>query len=198
MSKSKIFATLSLVSVCTTIAFTASLSQEEMAMPAPTAEHEWIAEGAGKWTGSYKMYPAPGAPATEGECSETAEMLGPFWRITRFEGTMMEGPFSGVSQFGFDPAKGKYISTWTDSMSPMLIVDEGTFNKATGILRMGHTGPDMTGRVTEQWSEETYTDGMRAVKMYSNNEDGSDHMWLEMTMKKVAGAKPAEAGSSKR
>ena len=42
--------------------------------------------------------------------------------------------FEGRGQFGYDPAKKKYVGTWIDSMSPTLRVLEGTYDAKTKTL----------------------------------------------------------------
>src|SRR5688572_12571209 len=61
----------------------------------------------------------------------------------------MGQPFKGMSLSGYDPLKQKYITTWCDTMSPTLMVMEGTMDASGKKLTSTGKGPNMMGQVVE-------------------------------------------------
>ncbi|MEX1026022.1 MAG: DUF1579 family protein [Planctomycetota bacterium] len=94
-------------------------------MPMPTAEHEFVLEHTGTWKVACKFTMDPSQPPMEAQATETVEPVGQFWTVSRFESDMMGMPFLGRATFGFEPHTGQYVSTWVDSMTPMLSILRG-------------------------------------------------------------------------
>jgi hypothetical protein len=95
-------------------------------MPQPTAEHQSLKEHAGNWTVACKFYMDPGQPPMECEATETIEMVGDFWTLSRYEADMMGMPFIGRATLGYEPHNERWVSTWIDSMSPQLFYMTGS------------------------------------------------------------------------
>src|SRR5262249_52422264 len=87
-------------------------------LPKPTAEHKVLAQEAGAWDGTIKMFMAgPDAPPSVSKGVETNTLgLGGFWMLSEFKGEFGGMPFEGRGTFGYDPVKKKYVGTWIDSM----------------------------------------------------------------------------------
>jgi len=100
--------------------------QAEHQMPQPTAEHKLIQNLAGKWKVACKFYMDPSQPPMESAATETVEKIGEFWTVSKFETSMMGSPFTGCCSFGYEPHSKQYVSTWMDSMAPVLCVLRGT------------------------------------------------------------------------
>lgn len=115
------------------------------AMPQPTAEHSRIAESVGVWNVECEFNMAPGQPPMRVDARETVQALGPFWTVSRFESDMFGSPYVGSATVGFDPARGKYVSTWIDSMAPAMYSFEGTVDAGGKLLEMHGEGPDCMG-----------------------------------------------------
>lgn len=113
-------------------------------MPQPGAEHQWLAKSAGKWNikGEFFMGP-PGTPTMKTEATETIEMVGPFWSVSKYEATMMGMPMTGMSTLTYDMAKKKWVGTWLDSFSSLSFFFEGELDTETDTLEMHCDAGDM-------------------------------------------------------
>jgi hypothetical protein len=70
----------------------------------------------------------PGSPPSESTgVSVQRWTAGRKWLIADFEGSTGH---VGHGIYGWDPAKGRYVSTWVDNMRTFLVVAEGTWNEA--------------------------------------------------------------------
>jgi hypothetical protein len=140
-----------------------ALAQE---MPKPGKEHEFLKKAEGTWEVITKM------SGTESKGTATYKMdLGGFWLQSTFEGEMFGAKFTGKSVEGFCPIKKKYTSTWTDSMSPSLIVMEGTYDEKTKTMTQTGEGPGMDGKLTKLKSITEYTDAnTMKFSMYMGDE----------------------------
>src|SRR5439155_18730659 len=88
--------------------------------PKPGPEHEHLKKMEGTWDAVIR--------AGEGESKGTMVYkmeLGGFWLVSDFKAEFGGQPFRGRGVDGYDPVKKKYVSSWVDSMSPMLLVFEG-------------------------------------------------------------------------
>ncbi len=145
-------------------ASTITLAQE------PTEHHEHLKFDVGKWTGSMTMtVPGSDEPMTM-EVKETNTMVqGGLWLISTFEA----GPFVGRGQFGYDPAKKKYVGTWIDNMSPHLNIMQGNLNKDKSEMVMTFTGVNQqTGKPQEMKNVTTRpSDDERKFVMYAKTGD---------------------------
>ena len=127
----------------------------------PTKQHEMLMKSVGEWEGTATLF-VPGMPSTPVPATETVAAFGPFWTTTDFKSVLMGVPYNGRGSFGYDPAKGKFLGTWIDSLSPNLSVMEGDFDEASRSITMRWEGPDMTGTIVPQRSvnvmgEDSYT-----------------------------------------
>ena len=120
----------------------------------PGAQHEWLASTAGNYTLKIKSWNEPGGPAMEEAGTATRKMMLDGRVIAEdVNSTMMGTPFTGHGLMGFDNVTGKYWSTWTDSMSTGIMVNEGSCDaKKTCTF----TGPGKDGKEMKMM-EITYT-----------------------------------------
>ena len=103
--------------------------------------HKLLAEMAGEWTYTVKMWMAPGQPPSEskGTMSRKAVMGGRFFmaeangkfQMPGPDGKMMDMDFKGMSIEGYDNAKKKFTSAWIDSMGTGIMMSEGTYDAAS-------------------------------------------------------------------
>ena|SRR5688572_13938759 len=115
-----------------------------MQMPTPGPEHEHLLKGVGRWKAVASMM---------GQESKGTLVVEPgpgrFTVFTRYEAEDMGGmPFSGRGVDSYDPSRGKYVSVWTDSWSPMMVVLEGSWDAASRTMTMHGQMADMTGAMT--------------------------------------------------
>jgi Protein of unknown function (DUF1579) len=114
-----------------------------MELSKPGDNHKLLASMAGTWNYTVKMWMDGDTSGKPDESKGTAtrkEALGGRYFIMDVSGKMdMPGPdgkkktmdFKGMAIEGYDNIKKKFVSTWIDSMSTMIMISEGTYDPAT-------------------------------------------------------------------
>ena len=120
-------------------------------MPQPGPEHEKLMGSVGTWNVACKYFMAPGQPPMESTATDKVEAIGGFHVTSEFSGSMMGAPFVGRSSVSFDPMRGKYVTTWMDSMMPNFWYFEGGFSDDGKVMDFEGKGPDMTGAGMCDW-----------------------------------------------
>ncbi|MEX1041850.1 MAG: DUF1579 domain-containing protein [Pirellulaceae bacterium] len=110
-------------------------------MPKPTEQHELLKQFAGKWRVAAETVPAPGMEAMKIEGTETSEMVGGFWLVSKGESTMEGMPMRSVLTIGYDPAVKKYIGTFFCSADSTLWKYEGEMDESGKKLTLMTEGP---------------------------------------------------------
>lgn len=150
------------------------MSQEAPTMPQPTAEHHFLTAHAGKWKVACKFYMEPGQPPMETQATETIEKVGEFWTASRYETQFMGAPFIGRCTLGFEPHTGQYVSTWIDSMNPVLCTMRGT-KKGDTLEMKGKWFSCMTNSVLEHRTvEKTVGKDEHVFEMFCTLPDGTE------------------------
>ena len=143
-------------------------------MPQPTAEHKLLAEHAGTWKVHCKFYMEPGQPPMESEATETVEMVGPFWTVSKFESSMMGAPFVGRATVGYEPHAKRWVSTWIDGFTPSLFVFTGTLSGDT-LTMTGDGWSCMTNSVLKhRTTEKAISMNERLFEMFCTMPDGKE------------------------
>ena len=125
-------------------------------LPQPTREHELLKEHVGSWKVACSYFLDPSRPPMKVSATEEIEMLGRFWTRTHFRAEMAGFVLEGSASVGFDPQRGKWISTWIDTASPGLLVFEGDLDESAGTLEMTGSGPSpIDGETTSYRTVET-------------------------------------------
>ena len=96
------------------------------------AHQRLMQQFAGTWDTKQSMWMDPSAPPSvdTGRAVNTAVFGGRQLRMD-FKGAWMGQPFDGLGFSGYDNVKGKYISSWMDSMSTGMFVAEGDYDAAS-------------------------------------------------------------------
>ena len=102
--------------------------------------------------------------------------LGGFWVTGTLESDLFGAKFTGKSVDGYDPIKKKYVSIWTDSMSPTPVIMEGTYDKEKKTLSMAGDGPGHDGKAAKYRSETKFVD-KDTIEMSMWIGDGKDPMF---------------------
>ena len=153
----------------------------------PGIQHEWLASTAGTYTISVKSWSEAGGPAMEEAGTATRKMILDGRVIAEdVNSTMMGTPFTGHGLMGFDNVTGKYWSTWTDSMSTGIMVNEGSCDaKKTCTFTGSWNDPIKKGpvkaRMTTRWTSPT----TQVFEMYGPGKDGKEMKMMEITYTKV-------------
>jgi hypothetical protein len=128
------------------------------AMPGP--QHEAMKKMEGKWDAEVSMQMAPDAPPDVSKGTMTNEMIfGGRYLKGSFEGTFMGKPFKGESLTAYDNYQKKYVNTWIDDMSTMVMVAEGSGDSSGNVITLNSTCPDpMSGEKKEMRTVMTIVD----------------------------------------
>jgi hypothetical protein len=120
--------------------------------------HKLLAEMAGNWTYTAKMYMDPAGQPQESKGTATrkaimdgryftAEHTGKF-KMPGPDGKMQDMNFKGMAFEGYDNAKKKFVSAWIDNMSTMILNSEGTYDATTKTFTYNAQCEMMPGKVT--------------------------------------------------
>lgn len=154
-------------------------------MPKPGPEHEVFKMDVGTWDATVEFTPGPGSPQTSKGVEVNTIGCGGLCLITDFKGDMMPGvPFHGHGLATWDPAKKKYVASWTDSISTGLAVGEGTWDPAAKRTSGWMEGPDMTGKITKTRTVGEYTAAGRVYTAYAPGPDGKEMQVMRITYTK--------------
>jgi hypothetical protein len=159
-------------------------AQQGMPMPKPGPEHMVLKQDEGTWDAVVEMFMAPGAPPMTSKGVETNVIgCGGLCLITDFKGEMAPGqPFSGHGTSAWDPAKKKYVGSWTDSMSSGIAMAESTYDPAARTMTGTMEGPDASGRIAKMKSVVEYKGAdSRVFTMYMPGPDGKDVLGMRIT-----------------
>jgi len=149
-------------------------------MAQPTPEHKRLAETVGKWNVKCEFFMGPDQKM-EMDATDTAHMLGNFWLICDFKGDMMGMPFEGRATTGFNPATGKWVSTWIDTMTPYLYSFEGVEEGAVRTFHGPGPHPHDGSMVEYRTREEAKSDGSRVFEMFCIPNDGPEFQMFRHT-----------------
>lgn len=159
-------------------------SQAMPPMPKPGPEHALFKEDVGTWDASVESFMAPGAPPMTSKGVETNTIgCSGLCLITEFKGEMMPGSaYEGHGVSTWDPAKKKYVGSWTDSMSAGLMISEGTWDPAARTMTGYMEGPDMSGATVKMRSVVEYKGaGSRVFTMYGPGPEGKEAVAMRIT-----------------
>jgi hypothetical protein len=122
----------------------APAARAQDAQPGP--EHKKLTSRAGTWNAVLESMGPDGKPTSSKGVSRQTAACGGLWLIDDFEADFGGVKYHGHGATGYDPAKGKYVATWVDSMSTTLLVMEGNFDATGKVLTMTGTAPGMDGK----------------------------------------------------
>ena len=159
-------------------------AQEQIPLPKPGPEHDVLKADVGTWDAKVEMTFAPGMQPVVSKGVETNVLgCGGLCLISDFKGDVMPGqPFHGHGFTVWDPAKKKYVGTWTDSMSAGIGLGESSYDasarKATGWMEI----PDPTGKpLKTRMVVEYAADGSRVMTSYMTGPDGKEFMNMKIS-----------------
>jgi hypothetical protein len=164
---------------------TSSAVAQDMPMPKPGPEHKIFEMDAGTWDATVETF-MPGAPPMTSPGTETNTIgCGGLCLISDFKSVMAGAPYHGHGTSAWDPAKKKYVGTWTDSMSAGISMGESTYDPATKTMTGWMEGPDMTGHVSKMKNVSEQKDpDTRVFTMFMPGADGKDVPGMRITYKR--------------
>lgn len=154
----------------------------------PGEHHKRLEPMVGSWKARVTWWAAPGAPPQVSDGAMTAEWIlgGRFVKET-FESYSPEMPFQGLGLYGYDNLRGKYHSTWVDSMSTGIMVSEGTsIDSGTGFEFEGEYVDAGTKEPVKTRMVLSLEDQDRHVfTMYEPTPEGGERKGLEIVYSRV-------------
>lgn len=155
------------------------LGASAMAQPGTKAtdEHKVLARYEGTWDGTVKSFAAgPDAEPMVSKATEVNTVLpGGLWMVSKFDGDFGGMKFEGRGQFGYDPAKKKYIGSWIDSLSPTMSILEGSYDPKTRTMTYTGDGTSAEGiKYTQKMVTTTRDDGSRVFTLYMKIDGAKD------------------------
>ena len=155
------------------------------AMPKPGPQQAALAKAEGTWDAQMEMV---GMPPSKGK-SEQKMVLGGFWLEDRFTGSFGGMPFEGRGMTGYDSIAKKYVGTWCDSMTPGVMVTEGTFDEKTRTLTMVGEAYNETGTKVKHRLLTIHKDQNTVVfEMYVTGPDGKEMKAMTITYTRAGAA----------
>ena len=124
--------------------------------PKPEAEHRHLAQSIGTWDAAIETVGTDGRLHQSKGVSVRKPGPGGFWVLDDFEGEMNGVPFTGHGAIGYDPQKKAYVQSWV-SLSPMLVVLTGSFDRTGKVLTMTGDGPSLGGAPLPMKNVTTWT-----------------------------------------
>ena len=119
-------------------------------------------------------------------CAESIKAVGKFWTTSEFSGDFGGMPFNGVSQFGYDPMKKKFIGTWLDNQHPYMSLMEGDWDAKKNAIVMHYDMFDtMSGTFLKMRNEMVHADGKYVMTFFQLSDEGESEM-MRFEMKKKA------------
>ncbi|HEV2064239.1 MAG TPA: DUF1579 domain-containing protein [Thermoanaerobaculia bacterium] len=143
----------------------------------PGKGHKKLNALVGSWTAKTTLWMDPSKPPQESEgTSEQKWVLGGRYLEQRFEGMFMDKPFSGLGYTTYDNYKKKYAATWMDTLSTMILVMTGDFDKAGRVLTTTGKTDDFTTGKTSTIRYRTILVGPDEIlwEMWGPGPDGKD------------------------
>jgi hypothetical protein len=160
----------------------AAVSAQAPPMVTAGPEHAVLKEDVGIWDASIEMM-MPGAPAMPPSKGVETSVMGcnGLCLITDFKGELMGAPFQGHGVSTWDPAKKKYVGSWSDSMAPGLALTESTWDAAKKTMSGSMLAPDGSGGSAAMRSAVEYSEGKRVFSMFTTGPDGKEMPTMRIT-----------------
>lgn len=160
-----------------------SAQEQGPPIPKPGPEHQLLKVDVGVWDAKVEITAAPGMDPMVSTGVETNVLgCGGLCLISDFKSEFAGQPFHGHGITAWDPAKKKYVGSWTDSMSAGLGLGETTYDasakKASGWMEM----PDPTGKPAKSRMVMEYPAAdTRLMSAYMPGPDGKEFMHMKIS-----------------
>lgn len=163
------------------------------AVPTPQVEHQKLAQSVGTWDATIASFGADGQSLTSQGVLVLKLGPGGFWLVEDFTGECMGTSCTGLAMLGYDPIKKVFVQSATFSMSPLLMLWTGTFDKAGKVLTMTGEAPGMDGALTRMRKVMTWVsaDSM-TIDILLVMPDGKE----QTTMTLACARRPAKRGAA--
>ena len=157
-----------------------------MAAGTPGATHAALAKMAGNYDLVIKSWHDPAGPAMEEKGTATRTMSLDGRVLVEDVKSQMHGQaWTGHGMHGYDNVTGKHWSTWNDSMSTGIMVNEGTCDAAGACTFTGSwNDPVKKGKVTARMTSKWTSPTTELFEMHVPGKDGKEFKMMEITYTK--------------
>ena len=178
-------ASRAVIALTVIVSLVAGLASAQEA-PEISEHHKILHKDLGTWKGTMKIF-MPGQPEPmEMPITEKSTKFGDgLWIMTEFDG----GPFQGRGTMGYNPMTKKYVGSWLDNMSPVLMMMTGDYDEKTKTLTTYSEtiDPHMKKKKFTKSMAKHNEDGTRMFEMYERmNETDEWKKTFEIAYEKAA------------
>jgi hypothetical protein len=147
-------------------------------------EHKQLDYFTGEWKATTTVWMDPKSPPqkSEGKTHADAKFGGRYIEM-HHEGSFEGQPFSGEGLIGFDNMKGKFFSTWIDSMSTGIWLAWGSYDKASNTYTFHGSMEDAMAPGTQVKVREVIhpaDDKHYSFEWYETHKDGKEAKTLQI------------------
>ena len=153
--------------------------------------HKLLGELAGSWTYTAKMWMEPGGQPQEskGTATRKAIMEGRYYvadhtgkfKMPGPDGKMQEMNSKGMAIEGYDNVKKKFVFSWIDNMSTLIMNGEGTYDPATKTFTYHAECEMMPGKMTKIREVIKVVDKDHHVFEWYDNSHGPEAKTMEIS-----------------
>jgi len=170
----------------------AEMMKQMMELSKTGENHKLLADMAGTWTYSIKMWmdPDPNAPPQQSTGTATRKpiMNGRYFVMDVSGKMQMPGPdgkmkdmqFKGSSIEGYDNVKKKFVATWIDTMGTGIEFSEGTYDPATKTFTYNLEMEPMPGMKTNIREVLKIVDNNHQTLEWYENRGGQEKKTMEI------------------
>jgi hypothetical protein len=140
------------------------MSDTSKAPRGPAEQHEQLMTKVGDWQVACQYF--LGGEAVEATGEEKVEALGAYWTNGQFRCDLMGKEIKGRATSGYDPIKGKYVSSWQDSVTPFFYYFEGELDEEGRLVMEGENYDPFSKAMTVYRSIETFAENERSLQLF--------------------------------
>ncbi len=167
---------------------------QEMTMPVPQKEHEWLRRLVGEWAFEGEVGGAD-QPAEHFQGSETVRSVGEIWITAEARVGAPDGTEAvNILTLGFDPRKGQFVGGFISTWMTHFWVYDGELDADGRALILNSEGPSMdAGGEMARFREiiEIVSDDTRTWTSFVEGGDGS---WEEVMRSEYRRVQPRSVG----
>ena len=165
------------------------MMQRWMVFMTPGEPHKMLAERAGTWNFTTKMWEQPGGPPQDSSGTTTSEMImGGRYLLDKVEGMAMGMSFKGLGITGYDNLNQQFVGMWVDSFGTGIMTSTGTCNDDWTVCTSVGIGPDPitgTNKKTKMVDRKIDADHY-VLEMYDTTSDGEEWLTFQMTNERAS------------
>jgi hypothetical protein len=168
-----------LIAVALTVSHLTMASAQDARLDVPQPEHRLLERLAGDWRFERQSVPAEGsAPQNLGTGVISAEMVGDFFVVSRWSGTVYGADYEALQSLGYDIEQKKYTGSWIDSFISFRWELDGTVDEESRELTITTSGPGPTGG-TATFRERYRFDSADSITIFGEMQRGE--RWVTFT-----------------